>query len=250
MKFQLLLATFIVYSVSLAPAQEQGIQHHVTPESDEAGRGGSEFTIHNSDEARPLYLQPLDPTAADFGIEAKISRSRNEKGSAASHYEKGMLYKRAGNYLYNQSRYKQAYRFYQQAEAELQQAADLSRRSLEAEEEKLRNAAPTDANLTLSDSPFAIQLRQAVAAYYHLGLVCEKIRNDKSIAAECFAKARELDPGANHLALKLTRTKEGRARLGIKNAKDFKRITGPKENRDTIGEGAEEQPAFKDENGK
>ncbi len=198
MKFQLLLATFIVYPVSLAPAQEQGIQHHVTPESDEAGRGGSEFTIHNSDEARPLYLQPLDPTAADFGIEAKISRSRNEKGSAANHYEKGMLYKRAGNHLYNQSRYKQAYRFYEQAETELSKAAEKHDKDLETKQKR--------------------------DAYYHLGLVCEKIRNDKSIAANCFAKARELDPSANHLAIKLARTKEGRERLGVTKARQFSQL--------------------------
>ena len=152
---------------------------------------------------------PLDPTAADFGIADKMTRSDKAEGSADRHYEKGMLYKRAGNHLYNQSRYKQAYQFYLQAEAELQQAAEKCEQDGLAESQ---NPTPRTQN------------RAASAAYYHLGLVSEKIRNDKSVAAACFAKARELDPSANHLALKLARTKEGRARLGVRSSKDFERL--------------------------
>ncbi len=146
----------------------------------------------------------------DSKIQGRMQKSRHAKGSAPNHFERGMLYKEAANSLYNQSRYKQAFRLYEKAEQELLKAAEKHDRHTEA--------------------------KQKSQAYYQLGLVCEQIRNDKSVAAECFAKARELDTDAEYLALKLARTKEGRQKLGVRKVEDFKKLRMPRKGQDASDE--------------
>ena len=185
-----------IFSVSVL-AQKNG---PVATNPTTKGEGGRNHT-----EKRPLHLERVSLRDPDADITAKLTRSKHARNSASHHYEKGMLYKQAANSLYNQSRYKQAYRLYEKAETELLKAA-----------EKHEKALPKDNSFTLQPSSFTIQRQQTAAAYYHLGLVCEKIGSDKALAAECFAKARELSPDDHMLAKKLSRTKQGRALLDDK----------------------------------
>ena len=180
------------------------------------------IAIRDQDAERPLFLQPLDFSREDFGIAEKLERSKHARTSASGHFEKGMLYKQAANSLFNAGHLKRAHAFYQQAEAELLQAAEKRERAFRRNPELVEGQKGDRS--TLQSSSFTLQRQQAAAAYYHLGLVCEKTRNDKSAAAECFAKARELDASSAHLARKLSRTREGRARLGVRSASDFRRL--------------------------
>jgi len=176
-----------------------------------------------SNNKEKLSPKPSIADPVEAHIQDRISRSEHATGSANRHFENGALYRRAANDFFNQGYLKRAYHFYEKAEKELNKAAEKYDKDAETKEK--------------SD------------AYYQLGLVCEKIRNDKSVAAECFAKARELTPEADYLALKLSRTKEGRSKLGVRNAKDFQKMKESKQDRDQRDEETEVPPGNDRKNG-